>query len=819
MKQKFYVSGMTCSACSSFIEKTISELAGTTECSVSLVTNTMIVDYDEALCNGEIIIKKVSSIGYQASLDKPSFSKTNENKKNDIKKLKLYLSLFLLIILMYISMGPMFGVPIPKFLTFPDYDNLASSFYLGICSLVLVIPIIILNFGYFSRGFKHLIKKNPNMDTLIALGAAASLIYGLVTIWFSYRGWQNSDLELVQKMYKGYYFESAGSILTFVSIGKYLESLSKKKTTAAIEKLIALTPNEVLVKKGNDLIEKSIEDVQIGEYIMVKPGQQVPLDGIIVEGETSINSASLTGESLPQYKKKQDVVLAGTQNINGTIIIEVTHTYIDSSIAKIIKLVEEASNSKMPISRLVDKVARIFVPAVMIIAVITGIVWLFIDYNQLFTHTISVLVISCPCALGLATPLAIMVASGSSAREGILIRNSICLEVLKDVKTVVFDKTGTLTKGLMIVKEIKNVNGDYQKFIDLAYAMEKNSTHPLACSLCEKIKTTIKNDYLFDSIQELPGLGMVCRQGDNVYYAGNSKLLKAHQVLIPDGGDDTKIMIAENEELLGIITFTDEIKTQSYELINALKKLKIETILLSGDNNQVVKKLQDELGIDKAFGEAMPEDKKNIIENLKTHNKVLMVGDGINDAIALTAADVGIAIGDGTDIAIDSADIVIIGEDLTRIVDIINLSKKTINTIKLNLFWAFFYNAICIPIASGVLVPLGIVISPMVGSLMMSLSSICVVLNSLRLRKFKIKNDNYEDKEKKNMQKALKIEGMMCKHCQKHVEDALYAIEGVSIVEVSLDEKQAVVSMTKEITDELLIDAVVKAGYDVLSVK
>lgn len=813
--KKYYITGMTCSACSAFIDKTVKKIDGVNNCTVSLVTNTMIVEYDEKICNDNIIIGKVTDIGYGASLTK----KEDKGKEVSSNKIKLISSIIILVFLMYVSMGHMFGLPIPSFLHHPSSDNLASSFYLGLIQLILVIPIIVLNFGYFTRGFKHLIKKNPNMDSLIAIGALASLVYGIVTIIESLNGWINNDINIVSKTYEQYYFESAGSILTFVSIGKYFESLSKKKTTDAITKLIDLTPNEVFVKQENEFVLTNIENVKVNDLILIKPGMQVPLDGTIIEGETSINASSLTGESIPLYKKVNDMVLAGTTNVSGTILVKVNNLYVDSSISKIIKLVEEASNSKMPISRIVDKVAGIFVPVVMIIAILTALTWAFIDTTSIFDHAIAVLVISCPCALGLATPIGIMVASGTAASRGILIRNSACLEILKDVKTVVFDKTGTLTKGEMKVKEVINYT-DYQELINITYAIEKNSSHPLASSVCEKFSEQVTKDLKFDKITERPGLGMVAEINKDIYYVGNSKLLVDNNIDIKlDSLDFTKILVAKNNELLGIITFEDEIKPQSKDLIQTLKSMNLKTVLLSGDNKKVANKLASKLEIDECFAEAMPSDKKDVIEKLKKDGKVLMVGDGINDAVALTAADIGIAIGDGTDIAIDSADIVIIGQDLIHIAEAINLSKKTIDIIKMNLFWAFFYNAICIPIAAGILEP-HISITPMIGSLMMSLSSICVVLNSLRLKK--IKTINKVDKvEKENvfMQKVLVIEGMMCKHCQKRVEDALTKVEGVKEVIIDLEAKTATVQVTNDITNDALTKAVVDAGYEVLSVK
>ena len=814
--KKYYITGMTCSACSSFIDRTINKLEGVVSCTVSLVTNTMVVEYNSDLCNDEIIINKVIEIGYGASLSK----KEEKTKEVNTKKIKLIASVIILIFLMYVSMGHMFGLPIPNFLHHPTENRLYSSFLLGVIQLVLVLPIVILNFGYFERGFKHLIKKNPNMDSLIAIGALASLIYGIVTIIQSLMGWLTNDLLVVTKTYEQYYFESAGSILTFVSVGKYFESLSKKKTTEAIAGLINLTPQEVFVKKNNDFLLTKIEDVLVDDLVMIKPGMQVPLDGIIIEGETSINAASLTGESIPLYKKVNDNVLAGTLNVSGTIIIRVSNLHGDSSISKIIKLVEEASNSKMPISRIVDKVARVFVPVVMILAGITAITWAFIDQTQVFDHAIAVLVISCPCALGLATPLGIMVSSGTAASKGILIRNSASLEILKDVKTVVFDKTGTLTYGVMKVREIKTLKENKQNLINIAYSVEKNSTHPLASSICEKFKYKITKELEFDKIIEKPGLGLIAYLKEDIYYVGNPKLLLDNNIEITeDSLDFTKILIAKNQELLGIITFEDQIKEQSPMLIKTLKQMGIKTVLLSGDNKKVAEKLANKLGMDECFAEAMPEDKKNIVEALKQNGKVLMVGDGINDAVALTASDIGIAIGDGTDIAIDSADIVIIGQDLIHIVEAINLSKKTIDIIKINLFWAFFYNAICIPVAAGILEPIDISITPMIGSLMMSLSSVCVVLNSLRLKKIKTINVEKEEKEIIFMQKVLVIEGMMCKHCQKRVEDALTKVEGVTEVIIDLEAKTATVQVASNVTNDVLTKAVVDAGYEVLSVE
>lgn len=814
MKQKFYITGMTCSACSAFIDKTINKLDGVNNASVSLVTNTMIVEYDEKVCSNNVIIEKVKEIGYGASIEKEVV------KTHNTPKIKLIISSIFLILLMYVSMGHMLGLPIPHFLHEPSLDNLLSGFYLGLIQLCLLLPIIVLNFGYFTRGIKHLIKFNPNMDTLIAIGAFASIVYGITTIIESYLGYLNNDLEVVTRLYEQYYFESAGSILTFVSIGKYFEGTSKKKTTEAISKLINLTPEEVLIKNDDKYEIISVKEVTVDSIIMIKPGQMIALDGIIIEGETSINSASLTGESMPVYKKIGDTVLAGTLNLSGSIIVKVTHAYEDSSVAKIVKLVEEASNSKMPISRLVDKVARIFVPVVICLAIITAIVWFFIDKNSVFNHAISVLVISCPCALGLATPLGIMVSSGTAASRGILIRNSACMEILKDVNTVVFDKTGTLTEGKMSVKEIININSDYQDLVNIAYNVEKNSNHPLANSVCEKLEKTFNISYEFDTIKELPGLGMICKYNQDTYYVGNPRLLIDNQIIVPKEIEElsyTKILIGKNNQILGAITFEDTVKEQSSLLIETLKNMNIKTVLLSGDNAKTANKLQKELGIDECYAEALPEDKKNVIVNLQKNGRVLMVGDGINDAVALTTADVGIAIGDGTDIAIDSADIIIIGQELIHIVEAINLSKKTIDIIKMNLFWAFFYNSICIPVAAGILVPLGITISPMIGSLMMSLSSICVVLNSLRLKK--IKKITKAKGEKEVMKKVILVEGMMCKHCQKHVEDALTNTVGVNSVVVDLEAKTATVEINESVTEEMLKKAIIDAGYEVIEIK
>ena len=812
MKQKFYITGMTCSACSAFIEKTISKLDGVSICSVSLVSNSMIVEYNSDICSDNIIMMKVKEIGYIAKLEKV------EIKKIDKTKIKLIISLIFLVLLMYVSMGHMLGLPIFRVLETPNSDNLLSGFYLGLIQLFIVIPIICLNFGYFIRGVKHLIKGNPNMDTLIAIGSIASIIYGIVTIIKSYVGALDNNLEIVKDLYHQYYFESAGSILTFVSIGKYIEGRSKKKTTDAISNLINLTPKEVMVKDGDNYKLVNVEDVVVNSLIMIKPGDVLAVDGEIIEGVTNINAANLTGESIPIYKQVGDIVLAGTINLTGNIIIKATHTYEDSSVSKIVKLVEEASNSKMPISRLIDKVSIVFVPTVILISILTATIWFFIDKNMIFNHAIAVLVISCPCALGLATPLAIMVSTGSAAKKGILIRNSASLEILKDVKTVVFDKTGTLTVGKLNIKEIKNKNIEYQEFIDIVYSIEKNSNHPLAISICEKLEKDINKNYEFTEIKELPGYGMVCKMHNDIYYVGNVKLLRDNFVNVDDeieSIDYTKILVARNQEFLGVITFEDVIKKQSYNLIKTLKKLGLKTVLLSGDNEKIVKKIQKQLDMDLCFSEALPDQKRNVIVELQKEGKVLMVGDGINDAVALTIADVGIAVASGTDIAIDSADIVIIGDELNHISESIIISKKTISVIKLNLFWAFIYNALCIPVAAGVLSRMGINISPMIGSLMMSLSSLCVVFNSLRLRRIKSINEIGE----KKMKKVIIIEGMMCKHCQKHVEDALNSIVGMDNVVVDLISKSATVDCSESITNEMLEKAVVEAGYIVVEIK
>ena len=585
MTQKFYITGMTCSACSSYIEKTIGKLDGVTLCNVSLVSNSMIVEYNGDICSNNLIINKVKEIGYLARINKVEY------KKNNYDKVRLILSLILLVLLMYISMGHMLNLPIFNILSEPNSNNLLSGVYLGLGQLILVIPIIFLNFGYFIRGVKHLLKGNPNMDTLIAIGSFASIVYGIVTIIKSYNGYLNNDLELVKNLYHQYYFESAGSILTFVSIGKYIESKSKKKTADAISNLVNLTPKEVLVKNGENYKLVNVEEVVIDSLIMIKPGDVLAIDGVIVEGSTTINAANLTGESIPIYKQQGDVILAGMVNLTGNIIVKTTHTYENSSVSKIVKLVEEASNSKMPIARIIDKVSRIFVPFIILVSMLSAVIWFFIDRNLVFNHAIAVLVISCPCALGLATPLAIMVSAGSAAKKGILIRNSASLEILKDIEVVVFDKTGTLTMGKLKVKDVKNNNIEYQDFIDIVYSVEKHSNHPLALSVCEKLENEIKNHQDFYEVKELPGYGMICKLDDDTYYIGNSKLLKDNMISVSNDIEDvdyTKILVGKNKEFLGMITFEDYVKPQSKQLIKTLKNMGIKTVLLSGDKNYIL---------------------------------------------------------------------------------------------------------------------------------------------------------------------------------------------------------------------------------------
>lgn len=815
MKQKFSVLGMSCAACVGHVNKAVARLNGVNNVDVNLLSNSMVVDYDEKVVNINDIINAVSDAGYGAKI----YEKVNNDAalKKDLHK--LIAAFILLILLMYVSMGHMVGLPLPPFLT-----GHMNALWYALTQLVITIPVLIIYRKYFISGYKKLFKLAPNMDSLIAISATASMVYGIFAIVMISIGLVSSNMELISEYHHNLYFESAAMILTLVSFGKYLEQLSKRKTTQAISKLMDLAPKKALVLKDNKEVEVPVEEVKVDDLVVVKKGFAVPVDGVIVEGNAAIDEANITGESMPAQKGINQNVYTSTTINSGYIIIKATKVGEDTSIANIIKLVEEASNSKAPISQLADKIASIFVPIVMGISLLSFVISIIVsrDFNLSFNFAISVLVIACPCSLGLATPVAIMVGTGVGASNGLLIKNAEILEKSHLIKTIVFDKTGTLTNGKPTVTDFINIDSD-NDLLSIIYSMENKSEHPLAnaiTSYANEIGAKIIDITDFKAIE---GQGIEAKFNKDIYYIGNASNVKIDEQnqkkleqLSKEG--KTSLVVTKNNNLVAIIALKDEIKKNSVLAIHELQKMGIRTVMLTGDNKITAQTIADEVGISEVIAEVLPIDKQNVIKSLKHDDKhlVAMVGDGVNDALALTTADLGISLKGGSDIALETSDIVLLRNDLLDVVNVINLSKRVLNTIKGNLFWAFFYNSIGIVLASGLLYPLWqIKLDPMIGSLAMSLSSVFVVLNALTINFFKPKKYIENVKEKEEMKEiVLQVKGMMCEHCKKHVEDALLKVPGVTRVEVSLKENNAKVYSNQELDRNKLIDAVKDAGYE-----
>ena len=850
IKKEFNVTGMTCAACQANVEKTIKKLSGVESVSVNLLNENMSVTFNEKEMTDDIIINTVISIGYGASLknnnkDEKSTvrndwetKQTNEQKKQKSMKTRLFSSVCFLIPLMYIAMGGMLNFPMPQFLT--STENILVN---TLTQLILTIPVLIINKKFFTSGFKALLHKAPNMDSLVAIGSSASFIYGLISFYFMCYGAGHNNLNLVHKYSHELYFESAAMILTLVTVGKYLETKSKAKTSDALGKLINLAPKTANVLKNGFEITIPAEDVKSGDTLIIRPGESIPVDGIVIEGEGSVDQSAVTGESLPIDKTKDDSVICATINKNGTFKMVATKVGNDTTLSQIIKLVDNASNTKAPIARLADKVSGVFVPIVIFISIITFAIWFLSGATPDFSLSmgITVLVISCPCALGLATPVAIMAGTGKAAENGILIKSAEALEKLSSVDTVVLDKTGTVTTGEMSVSDIFILDKSFseEKFLSYAYSLENSSEHPLANAIKEKAKS--KKIHLIPSTEfsaEI-GKGVSATIDGDLWFSGNYKFMLRNGIAEGDFKEKseeymkqgkTSLVFAKNKKAIGIIAISDTVKKDSKYAIDSLKKLNKKVIILTGDNASAAECVANEVGADEFIAEVLPTDKEKYIRELKEQGKkVCMIGDGINDSPALITADIGMAIGAGTDIAIDSADIVLMKSTLQDAVTAFELSKSVIKNIKINLFWAFFYNALGIPVAAGVFYPLfQIKLTPMLGSLAMSMSSLCVVTNALRLRFFKTKFTFFEErkaeekeiienkktKEDVNMTKTISVDGMMCNHCKAHVETALKGVSGVISAEANLEAKTATVTLSSDVDVNILIDAVKAAGYD-----
>jgi heavy metal translocating P-type ATPase len=845
MNQKFDVTGMTCSACSAHVEKSVKKLEGVQSVNVNLLTNSMTVDYDAQVTDDAKIIKAVENAGYGASVQahkgKAEKRETTNPVESELRSMKtrLVVSFAFLIPLLYLAMGHMLGFPLPAWT-----HGARNAGIFAFLQFLLVLPIAYVNRKYFQVGFKTLLRRAPNMDSLIAIGSSAALVYGIYAIFKISYGLGHNEMELVEHYQMDLYFESAATILTLITLGKYLETRSKGRTTEAIAKLMDLAPKTATVLRDGRETEIPVEEVAVGDIVIVRPGQSIPVDGVIVEGSSSIDQSALTGESIPVEKHPGDPVAAATINQSGSFRFRAQKVGDDTTLAKIIELVRDASSSKAPIAKLADKISGVFVPVVIAIAVLSAVVWLVLGQSFEFALSIgiSVLVISCPCALGLATPVAIMVGTGKGASNGILIKSAEALETAHKVHTVVLDKTGTVTEGKPKVTNIVPAQGTSEtELLTIAGALENPSEHPLAGAVVQKARElgiTLPEAEHFASVS---GRGVTAEIAGKAYRAGNLAFMEENGVdtsafqevcaaLAADG--KTPLYFANEKQLLGVIAAADVVKPTSRAAIRELKAMGIDVVMLTGDNRRTAEAIRRQLGIDRVVAEVMPQDKEKEIRRIQESGKmVAMVGDGINDAPALARADVGIAIGAGTDIAIESADIVLMRSDLQDAATAVQLSRAVIRNIRENLFWAFFYNSVGIPLAAGVFYSLlGWKLSPMFAAAAMSLSSVCVVTNALRLKFFRPKQISInEDESIKNnamnlkgeditMKKIITITGMSCEHCKARVEKALNAVDGVA-AKVDLASNTATVVLNKPVADDELKHVVSEAGYEVVSVE
>ena len=879
-KETYDITGMSCAACSARIEKGISGMEGMQQCSVNLLKNSMTVSYDEAKLDSGEIVHQVEDIGYGASLHQTQGSKTTgasgrgKNGATDAAaaaakqmKQRLIVSLVFTIPLFYISMGHMAGWPLPPWLL-----GARNHMIFAFTQFLLVLPVLIAGGHYFKNGLKNLWHRSPNMDSLIALGSGAAFVYGIYSIYKIAWGFSIEDMDMVETFGMNLYFESSAMILTLITLGKFMEARAKSKTSEAITKLMDLAPKTAKVLRNGQEEEISVDDVQNGDILVVRDGDTVPVDGKITEGFASVDESAITGESLPVDKQTGDPVTGGTINRTGYFQMEATAVGEHTTLSKIIQLVDDATSSKAPIAKLADKVSGVFVPVVITIALLAAILWLLAGQSFEFALSvaISVLVISCPCALGLATPTAIMVGTGRGAAKGILIKSAEALEITHSIDTVVLDKTGTVTQGKPVVTDVIALEADgktagentqaYTELLQLAFSLEKMSSHPLAEAIVKKAEACSAAFQEVSDYEMIPGQGIAGTIDKVRCLAGNRKLMETNRIDISvaaglqeklaDEGK-TPLYFAQGGKFLGVIAAADVVKPTSREAIARLQEMGMDVIMLTGDNARTAEAIKKQVGIKTVIADVLPQDKEEKVRRLQEQgHKVAMVGDGINDAPALARADVGIAIGAGTDVAIESADIVLMKSDLMDAASAVSLSRAVMRNIKQNLFWAFFYNAIGIPVAAGVLYPaFHILLNPMIGAAAMSFSSVSVVSNALRLRFFTPKwkqesgtvnlqttgnggmmeqstaaaeiadriAQNDESKGETTMKKTIKIEGMMCQHCVKAATKALEGVAGVTAVTVSLEDKQAVVEGTA--TDEALTAAIVDAGYEVKGIE
>ena len=820
MKQ-YNITGMSCAACANRIEKTVAHINGVESCSVSLLTNSMGV---EGTASSESIIQAIENIGYGASEKGVEKVKDDSLVDHETPKLKkrLITSLVFLLLLMYLSMGHMMWKwPVPSFL-----ENHVS---LAVTEMLLTIIILVINKAFFINGYKSLFQLSPNMDALVALGSSAAFGYSLVVLYLMIDAMSQGQMMKVMSLGHDLYFESAAMIPTLITVGKMLEAMSKGRTTDALKSLMDLAPQTAVIIRDNKEVTVGIDEVNKGDLFIVRPGENIPVDGVIIEGSTAIDESALTGESIPVDKTVNDTVSGATLNQSGFIKVRATRVGEDTTLSQIIQMVSDAAATKAPIAKKADQVSGIFVPMIIGIALVTFIVWMILGKSIGFSiaRAISVLVISCPCALGLATPVAIMVGNGMGAKNGILFKTSESLEVTGSIDIIALDKTGTITKGTPVVTDVVPYKIEKEVLLNYAASLEKNSEHPLGKAITDYYQG---NEEVKD-FKILPGHGLRGLIHDKEVLGGSIKMMEKH---IPDDVEiqaknmakegKTPLFFSYDDYYLGMICVADTMKEDSPQAIKEMQNIGIQVVMLTGDNQETAQAIGSKAGVDEVIAGVLPDGKESVIRNLQRQGKVAMVGDGINDAPALTRADIGIAIGAGTDIAIDAADVVLMNSKLTDVTAAIRLSRATLRNIHENLFWAFFYNAICIPVAAGVFITLtGWQMNPMLGAAAMSLSSFFVCMNALRLNTFSMhdasKDIKRKKKEKKTMEKTLEITGMMCGHCEMAVKKALEAVDGVESADVSHEKGTAVVTLSKEVSNDILKKTVEDKDYTVTSIK
>ena len=859
-KEQFTITGMTCSACSARVEKAVKKVAGTEDVSVNLLTNSMQLRYDEQQTDPAAIVRAVEAAGYGASVKgakAESAAPVEDPVKKSVEEMRYRLiwSVVFLLPMLYISMhglfAQLFGLPVPA-LVRTVFDGPENAITFAFAQLLLVLPIMYLNRRYYIAGFRNLLQGAPNMDSLVGMGSMAAAVFGVFAIFRMSWGMGHGDLALVEAYSRNLYLESAGMIVTLITVGKYLEARAKGQTSRALEKLMHLAPKQATVVRGGKECVVPVEELAVGDEIVVRPGERVPADGTVTTGETTMDESAVTGESMPAYKQAGDRVTSGAMNQRGAIRFRAERVGAETTIQQIIRLVDEASASKAPIARLADRIAGVFVPAVILIALAAGGIWLALGASVEFAFSIAicVLVISCPCSLGLATPVAIMVGTGKGAENGILIKSGEALETLATVDTVVMDKTGTITEGTPRITSVQPLGVTRGELLSVAAGLEAGSEHPLAAAVLACAAEEQAAPRAMTGFTASLGRGVEAQADGHAYLAGNARLMEergidlapvraALDALADDGA--TPLIFARDGQLIGVLGAADEPKATSREAIAKFKALGLSVVMLTGDNARTAEAMRRRMGIGQVIAGVLPEHKAAHVKELQAAgHRVAMIGDGINDAPALAMADVGIAIGAGTDIAIDSADAVLMKSDLLDAVNAVRLARSVLRNIKENLFWALIYNTICIPLAAGILYPaFGLKLSPIVGAATMSLSSVCVVLNALRLRFFRplraeaaetagaeqkaaavqaaaAEAISHEKKEGTMMKTTLKIKGMMCAHCQQHVHDALSKMAGVTGVQVDLEGGSADVEASREIPQQEFAQVIADAGYELV---